>query len=366
MINDGRHRGGLFVGVVITVIGVIFLLDQMQIVHAAWVFEVFWPVILIALGMSMVFRTTNWGGSSVPNSGGAAPPAQPAGAPFPDNLPAARRGTINFWGPVLIVVGALWLVSNITGFDAGRLWPLWIIAMGVWLLVSRDYVGGYPSQRRYWRDYARAQRKYWKQYGRYGWPPPSGGPAPGSAPGPGTGANPTSAGFAGPGTGSHQSWANEGGESGATPQGPSIPPAPGTQAASADAASNPPHEPAGTSASSFTSPDDVFEHSIAFMAFKRRITTQHFRYAKLSAVFGGFHLDFTMADMDSNQAVMHIDTVFGGGEIRVPPSWRVSIDAHAFGGAFMDETYGRPDATAPAKTLIIRGSTVFGGVVIKN
>lgn len=112
--------------------------------------------------------------------------------------------------------------------------------------------------------------------------------------------------------------------------------------------------------------DDTFEHSIAFMAFKRRITTQHFRYAKLSAVFGGFHLDFTMAEMEGNQAVILIDAVFGGGEIRVPPSWRVTIDAHAFGGAFMDETYARPDATAPAKTLIIRGSTVFGGVVIKN
>jgi LiaI-LiaF-like transmembrane region len=355
VINDGRHRGGLFVGILITVIGVIFLLDQMEIVHAAWVFEVFWPVILIALGMTMIFRTTNFSGSSVANSSGAANPGQPNATPLADNLPQARTATINFWGPVLIVVGGLWLVSNITGFDAGRLWPLWIIGVGVWLLISRDYMRGYPS---------RAQRRAWRHYRRYGWPPPSGGPGSGAAPGSGPSA--TSAGFARQGSGGQEHWANERGEWGVRPQAPVNPAPSGAPCTSGDAASNAPHESGTTAANSFTSPDDVFEHSIAFMAFKRRITTQHFRYAKLSAVFGGFHLDFTMADMEGNQAVMQIDAVFGGGEVRVPPSWRVSIDAHAFGGAFMDETYARPDTTAPTKTLIIRGSTVFGGVVIKN
>lgn len=356
MTDDSRHHGGLFIGILITVIGVIFLLDQLEIVHAAWIFEVFWPVILIGLGMSMVLRTSDFGGSSMPNSSGSASTGQPNAAPLPDNLPQARRATISFWGPVLILIGGLWLISNITHFDAGRLWPLWIILVGVWLLINKDRP----------RDYsARAQRRAWRQYRRYGWPP-VGGPGSGPAPGPGAGPNPTSAGFAGPAPGGHEYWANDRGEWGVRPQAPPNPPPAGAPGPSADASSNAPHEPAGGATNSFTSPDDVFEHSIAFMAFKRRITTQHFRYAKLSAVFGGFHLDFTMADMEGSQAVMYIDAVFGGGEVRVPSSWRVSIDAHAFGGAFMDETYARPDATAPAKTLIIRGSTVFGGVVIKN
>lgn len=94
--------------------------------------------------------------------------------------------------------------------------------------------------------------------------------------------------------------------------------------------------------------------------------SQHFRFGKVSAVFGGFHLDFTAAEMEGNQAVLQIEAVFGGGEIRIPPTWRVSVTAHEIGGAFVDETYSRPDATAPAKVLIIHGTTVFGGVVIKN
>jgi hypothetical protein len=308
-------------GILITVIGVIFLLDQLEIVHAAWVFQVFWPVILIGLGMAMIFRTSNFQGSSVPTA-----------TQVPDDLSQARTTTINFWGPVLIVIGGLWLISNITHFDAGRLWPLWVIAAGVWLLINKDRPSRWERRRR-----------------RYGPPPhdwpPNCGPGTGPAAGPGARPTSTSAGFADQGP-------------------PNPPPSVGTPDAGTGASSNPAAGSAASAANS--SVDDAFEHSIVFMAFKRRITTQHFRYAKLSAVFGGFHLDFTMADMEGTQAVMHIEAVFGGGEIRIPPTWRVSIDAHAFGGAFMDETYARPDATAPAKTLMIRGSTVFGGVVIKN
>jgi hypothetical protein len=333
--NDGRRHGGLFIGILITVIGVIFLLDQMEIVHAGWVFEVFWPVILIALGLSIILRTNDFRGSAVPNSSDTTNPGQPNAAPFPDNLPEARTATINFWGPVLILIGALWLISNITHFDAGRLWPLWMIVIGVWLLKNRDYARGYSS---------RAERRAWRHYRRYGWPP-SGGPS--SGPVPGGGPNPTSAGFADT-PGSPTGTPNAGGEAGPSASfvgpgyvGPGYPP-------SAD------------------SVDDTFYRTVVFMGFNRRITSQHFRFGKVSAVFGGFNLDFRGAEMEGNQAVLQIEAVFGGGEIRIPPTWRVSVTAHEVAGAIVDETYAHPGAAAPAKVLIIHGTTVFGGVVIKN
>lgn len=340
MIDDRHHFGGLFIGILITVIGVIFLLDQMEIVHAAYLFEVFWPVVLIGLGMSIILRTSSFRGHDMPS-------ATPNPDPVAGDLSRARTTTINFWGPVLILIGGLWLISNITRFDAGRLWPLWMIVVGVWLLINKNR----PS---------RSQRRYWRRYGPPSNWPPAGGPGTGQGPVAGSEPNPTSAGFAVPGTDGQEHWAQD-----SQPQ-PGAPPPPTGSPGSAGFSPNAAAGPSGAASSAPGSVDDCFEHSIAFMAFKRRITTQNFRYAKLSAVFGGFHLDFSMADMQGTQAVIQIEAVFGGGEIRIPPSWRVSIDAHAFGGAFMDETYARPDATAPAKTLIIRGSTVFGGVVIKN
>lgn len=340
--NDPKHSyAGLYIGILITLIGVIFLLDQMEIVHAAYVFHVFWPVILIGLGISILVGTSDIRGSNLPDVGLA-----------PEDLSRARKTTINFWGPVLIVIGGLWLLSNLTHVAVGRLWPLWLIAIGVWLLINKDRA----------RSYRRMRRRHWNRCGPSprAWPP--GG-------GPGSGSNPssTSAGFAGPGTGGYGYQANEWGASAQPPS--NAPPPAGS------AAGIPGGTPGPGPTSSFVGPgfpgateavDDTFERVVVFMGFNRRITSRHFRYGKVSAIVGGFHLDFTGAEMEGSQAVLQIEAVFGGGEVRIPPTWRVSVRAHEIAGAFVDETYSRPDPTAPAKLLVIYGTTVFGGVVIKN
>jgi len=125
--------------------------------------------------------------------------------------------------------------------------------------------------------------------------------------------------------------------------------------------------PSGPAAQAAEDGDSEFNQAVILSAFKRRITSQHFKYAKVSTVLGGFHIDLTRANMDGDRAVIRVDSVLGGGEIRVPDTWKVTIEAGAVAGAFVDETYPRPaDAPAPVKTLIVRGGVVFGGVVIKN
>ncbi len=264
--------------------------------------------------------TSGFRGSDMPNTG------QSNAGPVPENLAGARRATISFWGPALIVIGALLLVSNTTHLDFGRLWPLWLIGIGAWLLLNRSrYDDIWRAQR-----HGHATREWWDRHGRYrdGIPPPAYPPSPG-APEP-----PTSGPIGGPGPG----------------------PAPGPSASFANPGFRSPAE----------SVDDVFQRSVIFMSFNRRIMSQHFRFGKVSAVFGGFHLDFRSAEIDGNQAVLQIEAVFGGGEILVPPTWRVSVTAHEVAGAVSDETYSRPDAAAPSKVLIVHGTTVFGGVVIRN
>ncbi|HVB85991.1 MAG TPA: DUF5668 domain-containing protein [Candidatus Dormibacteraeota bacterium] len=355
---DGRQRG-LFVGILITLLGVVFLLDQLDIVHADYIFAVFWPVILIVVGLSILARTSS-------------PPINTTDAA---DWQFYRRHTGHFWGPVLIVIGGMWLLSNLTGFAAGRLWPLWMIAVGVWLLINRDH---YDDIRR-GRRQGKAMRDWWKHHGRYsdGTPPPTAPPpaAPGSPPAtpgsaPGSGPSATSAGFAQQGTGGYEYWANEHGQYGVGSQPPSNVPPPGTPGGGGGPGPSASFAGPGYVGPGYPPPtdsvDDTFDRSVIFMSFNRRITSKHFRFGKVSAIFGGFHLDFTAADMEGNQAVLQIEAVFGGGEIRIPPGWRVSITAHEIAGAFSDETYSHPDASAPAKVLLIHGTTVFGGVVIKN
>lgn len=287
MIDSKHPHGGLFVGILITAIGLIFLLDQMGVVPAGFVFRVFWPLVLIWLGLHATFKSGRFPGS--------------------------------FWGPLLILIGSLSLLNNfeITHVAIGRLWPLWIIFIGVWMLLRAS---GYID-----------------------WPPRRPPGPPGGAGGPfrrddwwATRVDPTK-----------QSW-NE----------PSA------------------HDPATGNASSVSPPadqatrvedvDETFEQITILWGFKRRVTSQNFRYAKISTVLGGFQVDFTHAGMAGREALIYVESIFGGGEIRIPETWSVKIEASAIAGAIVDETYRRPDASAPTKRLVVRGTAVFGGVVIKN
>ncbi len=84
-------------------------------------------------------------------------------------------------------------------------------------------------------------------------------------------------------------------------------------------------------------------------------------------MFGGFELDFTRAGIAGDSAVLHIDAVFGGVEIRIPPHWNCELRGTAVFGAFTDETLHPDPANFPnIKQLIVKGSAVFGGVEVKN
>jgi LiaF transmembrane domain len=280
---------GLLVGLWITTLGVIFLLDQMGIIPAHISFQFVWPAILIVAGLAVIFST---------HSGG------------------------RFWGAVLLAWGAI-SISNELGFlhiRIGTLWPVLMIAGGLWMLTSSS--------------------------GRFGpgsWPRWT-GPADDSA------RDGTQEPAAPDPTRHSFDDSSRSGSPGAPPQ---PPPPPGASFF-------------GVSAPGGHDDDATFDQSVILSGFKRRITSQRFRRGRATAVLGGFHIDFTRADIDGNRAMLHIDTIFGGGEVRVPDTWRIVIEATAIAGAFVDETYPQPAGSAPAKQLVIRGAAIFGGVTIKN
>ena len=85
------------------------------------------------------------------------------------------------------------------------------------------------------------------------------------------------------------------------------------------------------------------------------------------ALFGGFHLDLRGAEIPSGTATMELNSIFGGTEIIVPESWRVTMKGIGIFGGFEDKTIpplSRPGVTTPE--LIITGSSVFGGATIRN
>ena len=100
---------------------------------------------------------------------------------------------------------------------------------------------------------------------------------------------------------------------------------------------------------------------------ERNVNAKDFRSARLFAVFGGYEVDLTRAEMAGNEAYVEANAVFGGGEIRVPLNWKVVLQGMGVFGGYNDKTqHVQPDASAPSKTLYVRGVAVFGGIEVKN
>ena len=110
-----------------------------------------------------------------------------------------------------------------------------------------------------------------------------------------------------------------------------------------------------------------FNSVYVFSGTDRKITAKDFQGGRISAIFGGFKIDLTRADMSGDAATLEVNAVFGGGEIIVPETWQVvAVGAGVFGG-FEDKTrHVQPDPAQPTKTLFVKGSAVFGGIVIRN
>lgn len=106
-----------------------------------------------------------------------------------------------------------------------------------------------------------------------------------------------------------------------------------------------------------------------FGGCERRYTGQHFEGGKAVSIFGGIELDFRDADMD-DEAVLEINCIFGGVEIRLPPNWRVHSRSLPVFGGFDDKSGQRASLDshqeAKMKTLVVTGVVVFGGVEISN
>ena len=98
---------------------------------------------------------------------------------------------------------------------------------------------------------------------------------------------------------------------------------------------------------------------------KRRIQSQEFRGGQANAMFGGFEIDLRDAQIAGDSAAIDVFCFCGGGEIRVPESWNVSMKAIAIFGGQDDKT--RPPAPGTAhKELLVTGFILFGGLGVKN
>ena len=133
---------------------------------------------------------------------------------------------------------------------------------------------------------------------------------------------------------------------------------------------NPNKKTEGASDSFFTedvdySKDDFVDSTSIFGGAKKIIISKNFRGGDLVNIFGGTELDLSQADF-TGVAVIELTTIFGGTKLLVPSNWSIKSEAVTIFGGIEDKRRMQTVTEASEKTLLIRGTVIFGGIDIKS
>jgi predicted membrane protein len=107
-----------------------------------------------------------------------------------------------------------------------------------------------------------------------------------------------------------------------------------------------------------------FDITAFFSGQNKNIDLKNFKSGTISAYFGSAEIDLTKTEISPDDAVLNINTAFGGIELRVPKNWRLSFSGSPIFGGFDDKT--SQDVIDDSPTLFINYNVSFGGIEIKN
>ncbi|MCK5055807.1 MAG: hypothetical protein KAT34_04080 [Candidatus Aminicenantes bacterium] len=112
------------------------------------------------------------------------------------------------------------------------------------------------------------------------------------------------------------------------------------------------------------SDEDRFDETAIFWGFEKNITGKSFKGGTITAIFGGGEIDLRSAELDKDGAVIDITAIFGGVELRIPESWAVETHTTGiFGGA---DNKCKNREQREGQRVVINATAIFGGVDIKN
>lgn len=265
--NNNPRNGKALAGIILLAVGAMLLFRQFDLFFIpGWVFS--WPMWLIFWGLFIGARSNFHKSSSI----------------------------------VLVILGIVFLIDQNIHNAGNIVWPLAIIAFGLWLILRKRNPFDGSCDNRYkhkwdWRNYA--------------------GPNP----------NPNQ-------------------------NGP-IQDATYTEV-----------PPEGSSAR-HTFGDDYLDAVSIFGGVKKMILSKDFKGGDVVNLFGGAELDFTQADING-RVIIDITQIFGGTKIIVPSNWQVVSDIAAVFASVDDKRIRTTAPLSSNKILVLKGVSIFAGIDIRS
>ncbi|WP_139367161.1 LiaF transmembrane domain-containing protein [Sediminibacterium ginsengisoli] len=111
--------------------------------------------------------------------------------------------------------------------------------------------------------------------------------------------------------------------------------------------------------------DDVLNSVSVFGGAKKNISSKQFKGGEITCFMGGCEINLTQADLVGT-AVIDVTVMFGGAKLIIPPHWEVRSDTVSLFAGIEDKRPVQVGKFDPDKVIVIRGTTIFGGIEIKS
>jgi predicted membrane protein len=111
--------------------------------------------------------------------------------------------------------------------------------------------------------------------------------------------------------------------------------------------------------------EDFVEAVSVFGGIKKNVVSKNFRGGDIVTIMGGAEINLTQADING-AVILEVVQIFGGTKIIMPPNWKVSSEMAAIFGGIEDKRIINSDQALSDKVLIIKGTSIFGGVTLHS
>lgn len=116
----------------------------------------------------------------------------------------------------------------------------------------------------------------------------------------------------------------------------------------------------------YTNDEDRIDIVSVFSNVKKNILSKNFKGGESTSLFGGAEINLSKADING-KVLIELNQIFGGTKLIVPPHWEIKYDEQVsvFGG-IEDKRPLDNSIIDPDKVLILKGTSVFGGIDIRS
>ncbi len=110
--------------------------------------------------------------------------------------------------------------------------------------------------------------------------------------------------------------------------------------------------------------EDFIDSTAVFGGVHKKIVSKNFKGGDVTSIMGGTELDLSQADF-TGVVRLDVTQIMGGTKIIVPPHWEVRSEITAMFAGYEDKRQ-QPAINNPDKVLILEGTSIFGGIELRN